>query len=162
MLARNIRVEEDLIDQLFNSSEKRLARTLLLLARYGSAGRSSKDASQSIARDAGGDDWHNAVPSQFFHEQIQETGLHPIQRRDPRQQFPPECCPARLMVVAAAIIAAWPVSLLSGGVPFSARDHGCVTSSIFKTKRNRERSGKEQGIEFSVNQVLWCLPRSIP
>lgn len=35
MLARNIRVEGDLIDQLFNSSEKRLARTLLLLARYG-------------------------------------------------------------------------------------------------------------------------------
>ena len=35
MLARTIRIEEDLIDQLFNSSEKRLARTLLLLARYG-------------------------------------------------------------------------------------------------------------------------------
>jgi CRP/FNR family cyclic AMP-dependent transcriptional regulator len=35
MLSRNIRIEEDLIDQLFNSSEKRLARTLLLLARYG-------------------------------------------------------------------------------------------------------------------------------
>jgi CRP/FNR family cyclic AMP-dependent transcriptional regulator len=35
MLARNIRVEADLIDQLFNSTEKRLARTLLLLARYG-------------------------------------------------------------------------------------------------------------------------------
>jgi len=35
MLTRNIRIEEDLIDQLFNSSEKRLARTLLLLARYG-------------------------------------------------------------------------------------------------------------------------------
>ena len=35
MLARNIRIEEDLVDQLFNSSEKRLARTLLLLARYG-------------------------------------------------------------------------------------------------------------------------------
>jgi CRP/FNR family transcriptional regulator, cyclic AMP receptor protein len=35
MLARNIRIEEDLIDQLFNSSEKRLARTLLLLSRYG-------------------------------------------------------------------------------------------------------------------------------
>jgi len=35
MLTRNIRVEEDLIDQLFNSSEKRLARALLLLARYG-------------------------------------------------------------------------------------------------------------------------------
>jgi CRP/FNR family cyclic AMP-dependent transcriptional regulator len=35
MLARNIRIEEDLVDQLFNSSEKRLARMLLLLARYG-------------------------------------------------------------------------------------------------------------------------------
>jgi CRP/FNR family transcriptional regulator, cyclic AMP receptor protein len=35
MLTRNIRVEEDLVDQLFNSSEKRLARALLLLARYG-------------------------------------------------------------------------------------------------------------------------------
>jgi CRP/FNR family cyclic AMP-dependent transcriptional regulator len=35
MLSRNIRVEEDLVDQLFNSSEKRLARVLLLLARYG-------------------------------------------------------------------------------------------------------------------------------
>jgi CRP/FNR family transcriptional regulator, cyclic AMP receptor protein len=38
MLARNIRIEEDLVDQLFNSSEKRLARTLLLLARYGTPG----------------------------------------------------------------------------------------------------------------------------
>jgi hypothetical protein len=35
MLARNIQIEEDLVDHLFNSSEKRLARTLLLLARYG-------------------------------------------------------------------------------------------------------------------------------
>ena len=35
VLARNVRIEADLVDQLFNSSEKRLARTLLLLARYG-------------------------------------------------------------------------------------------------------------------------------
>ena len=42
MLARNIRVEEDLVDQLFNSSEKRLARTLLLLARYGLPGHTQK------------------------------------------------------------------------------------------------------------------------
>jgi CRP-like cAMP-binding protein len=41
-LARNLRVEEDLIDQLFNSSEKRLARTLLLLARYGAPGQPQK------------------------------------------------------------------------------------------------------------------------
>jgi CRP/FNR family transcriptional regulator, cyclic AMP receptor protein len=39
MLARNGRVEEDLIDQLFNCIEKRLARTLLLLARYGARGQ---------------------------------------------------------------------------------------------------------------------------
>jgi CRP/FNR family cyclic AMP-dependent transcriptional regulator len=42
MLARNIRVEEDLVDQLFNSSEKRLARTLLLLARYGAQNQPQK------------------------------------------------------------------------------------------------------------------------
>ena len=39
LLARNNRVEEDLVDQLFNSSEKRLARTLLLLANFGKEGR---------------------------------------------------------------------------------------------------------------------------
>ncbi|HWZ97243.1 MAG TPA: Crp/Fnr family transcriptional regulator [Candidatus Dormibacteraeota bacterium] len=42
MLARNIRTEEDLIDQLFNSSEKRLARALLLLARYGAPNEPQK------------------------------------------------------------------------------------------------------------------------
>jgi CRP-like cAMP-binding protein len=39
VLSRNIRIEEDLIDQLFNSSEKRLARTLLLLAQFGKESR---------------------------------------------------------------------------------------------------------------------------
>jgi CRP/FNR family cyclic AMP-dependent transcriptional regulator len=39
ILSRNVRMEEDLIDQLFNSSEKRLARILLLLARFGKAPR---------------------------------------------------------------------------------------------------------------------------
>jgi CRP/FNR family transcriptional regulator, cyclic AMP receptor protein len=42
MLARNIRVEGDLVDQLFNSSEKRLARTLLLLAHYGNQDQPQK------------------------------------------------------------------------------------------------------------------------
>jgi len=42
MLARNIRIEQDLVDQLFNSSEKRLARTLLLLARYGAQDQPQK------------------------------------------------------------------------------------------------------------------------
>ena len=39
MLARNIRIEQDLVDQLFNSSEKRLARALLLLANFGKEGK---------------------------------------------------------------------------------------------------------------------------
>jgi CRP/FNR family transcriptional regulator, cyclic AMP receptor protein len=42
ILSRNIRIEEDLIDQLFNSSEKRLARALLLLARYGKESQPQK------------------------------------------------------------------------------------------------------------------------
>jgi CRP/FNR family transcriptional regulator, cyclic AMP receptor protein len=42
MLSRNIRIEQDLIDHLFNSSEKRLARTLLLLARYGKESQPQK------------------------------------------------------------------------------------------------------------------------
>jgi CRP-like cAMP-binding protein len=41
MLSRNIRIEEDLVDQLFNSSEKRLARVLLLLANFGKEGKPS-------------------------------------------------------------------------------------------------------------------------
>ena len=47
MLVRNIRIEEDLVDQLFNSSEKRLARTLLLLARYG---REDADATRLVPK----------------------------------------------------------------------------------------------------------------
>jgi CRP-like cAMP-binding protein len=42
MLTRTIRIEEDLIDQLFNSSEKRLARALLLLANFGQEGKPEK------------------------------------------------------------------------------------------------------------------------
>jgi CRP-like cAMP-binding protein len=42
LLTRTLRVEEDLVDQLFNSSEKRLARTLLLLANFGKDGRPEK------------------------------------------------------------------------------------------------------------------------
>lgn len=42
LLARNVRVQEDLVDQLFNSSEKRLARILLLLAQFGKEGPPEK------------------------------------------------------------------------------------------------------------------------
>ena len=70
LLARNSRVEEDLVDQLFNSSEKRPARTLLLLANFGKEGRLesiiAKISRETLARDA----WHDAISREFFHEQI--------------------------------------------------------------------------------------------
>ena len=50
MLARNIRIEEDLVDQLFNSSEKRLARTLLLLARYGTEDTITRSCQSCLRR----------------------------------------------------------------------------------------------------------------
>jgi CRP/FNR family cyclic AMP-dependent transcriptional regulator len=51
LLARNIRIQEDLIDQLFNSSEKRLARTLLLLANFGNKGRKPDTAIPKISQE---------------------------------------------------------------------------------------------------------------
>ena len=79
MLARNIRVEENLIDQLFNSSEKRLARTLLLLARYGEPGRTQnvlpKISQEMLAEMIG----TTRSRVNFFMNKIQETWLHPIQ-----------------------------------------------------------------------------------
>jgi len=57
MVLRNIRIEEDLIDQLFNSSEKRLARTLLRLARYGKQDKPARVvrtiSHESLARTVG-------------------------------------------------------------------------------------------------------------
>ena len=50
LLTRNIRVEEDLVDQLFNSSEKRLARALLLLANFGKEGRPETSSPRSARR----------------------------------------------------------------------------------------------------------------
>ena len=70
MLERNIRVEADLIDQLFNSSEKRLARSLLLLARYGKPDKAQRILPQNFAGDPRGNDWHHAAARQFLHEQI--------------------------------------------------------------------------------------------
>jgi CRP/FNR family transcriptional regulator, cyclic AMP receptor protein len=71
LLARNARIQEDLIDQLFNSSEKRLARILLLLAQFG------KDDQPGIA---GGDGWDDQVARQLLHEPLSQAGVHPIRR----------------------------------------------------------------------------------
>jgi len=74
LLARNSRVEEDLVDQLFNSSEKRLARTLLLLANFGKEGRPT-NYSKSQPGNACRDDRNDPVARELLHEQISQAGL---------------------------------------------------------------------------------------
>jgi len=75
LLARNIRYEEELVDQLFNSSEKRLARRLLMAGpvRRGRGGQDCNPRDQS--GDPRRDGRHNPLASQLFHEQVQEVRL---------------------------------------------------------------------------------------
>ena len=75
LLSRNIRYEEDLVDQLFNSSEKRLARVLLLLAHFGKEG-TPKSSSPSQSGNSGRNGGDHAFESKLFHEQIPRIGLH--------------------------------------------------------------------------------------
>ena len=105
MLTRNIRIEEDLIDQLFNSSEKRLARTLLLLARYGKPDASHRALPQSVSGNAGRNGRHDAVSRQLLHEQVPQAGLHRIQRRPEDPQLAAERRPARLTTCRVTRIA---------------------------------------------------------
>ena len=78
LLTRNARIQADLVDQLFNSSEKRLARILLLLAQFGKESKPDTvvpKISQEVLAEM---NWHNPVPSEFFYESLQETGLRRI------------------------------------------------------------------------------------
>jgi CRP/FNR family cyclic AMP-dependent transcriptional regulator len=61
LLGRNIRYEEDLVDQLFNSSENRLARLLLLFAHFGKEGVPEAVIPKISPRDARGNDWNNPI-----------------------------------------------------------------------------------------------------
>ncbi len=68
LLSRNMRIEEDLVDQRFNSSEKRLARVLLPLANFSKEGKPEPVICEDQPGNAGGDDWHHSLKSQLFHE----------------------------------------------------------------------------------------------
>jgi CRP/FNR family transcriptional regulator, cyclic AMP receptor protein len=100
LLTRNIRYEEDLVDQLFNSSEKRLARILLLLAQFGKEGKPETSNPQNESGDPRRDDRHNPRAGQFFHEQVQKVRFRRVltagvacrfmvhsQRRSPRLEL---------------------------------------------------------------------------
>ncbi len=76
LLSRNSRIEEDLIDQLFNSSEKRLARLLLLLANLRQERRVAGDHPADQPGDAGRNDRYHPLPRQLFHEQVSQARLH--------------------------------------------------------------------------------------
>ena len=75
LVGRAIRVEADLVDQLFNSSEKRLARLLLLLANFGKEGKPepiiTKISQETLAEMIG-----TTRSRVSLHEQISKTGLH--------------------------------------------------------------------------------------
>ena len=81
ILARNARVEEDLVDQLFNSSEKRLARLLLLMANFGKEGRPepviAKLSQETLAEMVG----TTRSRVSFFYEQVPQARVHRLQRR---------------------------------------------------------------------------------
>jgi len=91
MLARNLRIEEDLIDKLFNSSEKRLARTLLLLVWYGKPDkpvRAVPPISQETLAENGR---YDAIAGEFLHEQVQATGVHRLHEWAQGQQLTAHC-----------------------------------------------------------------------
>ncbi len=69
LLTRNQRIEADLIDQLFNSSEKRLARLLLNLADFDEQ-KKTEAILPKISQNSGGDGRHDPVADQLLHEQI--------------------------------------------------------------------------------------------
>ena len=96
LLTRNIKIEEDLVDQLFNSSEKRLARVLLLLANFGKDTQAGRGDSEDQPGDAGGNRGDHSLAGQLFHEPLSQARLHRLQRRTNHTQLPAERDSARL------------------------------------------------------------------
>ncbi len=76
LLARSMKTQADLVDQLFNSSEKRLARILLLMAEFGQPGETGIADSKGLSGDSGGDDRDNPVARELFHEPLSQAGVH--------------------------------------------------------------------------------------
>jgi len=88
LLSRNIKFEEDLVDHLFNSSEKRLARVLLLLANFGKEKQPDlvipKISQETLAGIVG---TTRSIKSQLLYEPISQTRIHPLQRWPEDPQF---------------------------------------------------------------------------
>jgi CRP-like cAMP-binding protein len=95
MLARNLRIEADLVDHLFNSSEKRLAGAVAAgaIRRSGAAGAADPE---DFPGDPRGDGRDHAFTRQLLHEQVQGFRVHRVQRRSEDQHLAAQCRPARL------------------------------------------------------------------
>jgi CRP-like cAMP-binding protein len=76
LLARAMRTQADLVDRLFNSSERRLARILLLMAEFGKPWGTGDADSGHHSGDSGGDDWDHPVPRQFLYESLSRERLY--------------------------------------------------------------------------------------
>ena len=81
LLSRNSRIEDDLIDQLFNSSERRLARLLLLLANFGKEG-DAPPVPVTLSQETLAEMIGTTRSGQFFHEQFSKKGIHRLQWQD--------------------------------------------------------------------------------
>ena len=95
LLERNTRVEEDLVDQLFNSSEKRLARVLLYLPTSGKIASPNPSFRRSVRR-CWRRWWGRPLSRELLHEQVSETWIHRVQRHARNSQFAPQRRPPRL------------------------------------------------------------------
>ena len=96
LLAHTIRIQEDLVDQLFNSSEKRLARVLLLLAHFGKEGKPepviAKISQETLAEMIG----TTRSRVSFFMNKFRKLGFIDYNGGVARAQLPPQCRPPRL------------------------------------------------------------------
>ena len=92
LLSRSIRVEADLVDQLFNSSEKRLARLLLLLANFGKEGKPEPILAKDQPGNLGRNDRDHAISGKFLHEQVSQDGFDRLQRSYRSAQLAPQRC----------------------------------------------------------------------
>ena len=89
LLENSMRIQADLVDQLFNSSEKRLARVLLLMAEFGKPGEPDQ-----FPGDPGGDGRHHPLAGELLHESISQARFYRIQRAHQDSQVAAECSPA--------------------------------------------------------------------
>jgi hypothetical protein len=96
LLARNIRYEEDLVDQLFNSERKEAGPDPFIACSFWQRRHTRDGSPQDQPGDPGGDDRHNPVAGQLFHEPVQEVGIYTLQWRAASPQLTSERCSPRL------------------------------------------------------------------